>query len=365
MNIRKLFLISLLLPWERKGERKHIPFFTEQLIAVIEENLPLAPSLRMIASDTQGVWFRRLIQALARDIEGGYSLYESLSRWRKIFPPLYLKMVNIGERSGNLSRMLRHFLNHFQRMEKFRERMGELLYYPGFLFIPIFGILSVFITLIFPIFKEMFVDMEIELPASTRYLMAVSGWLYANGHFLLTGLMVLVFVLGIIHFLANKISLVRWLLDRLYLALPVIGPLIKEMSLVRFSHTLGTLLESSIPLDEALEATGEVPMNNIFQREAKRMAGEIREGESFSHLLSGRRLFPSTFIWITALGEGRELLEESLFQAGDFYRLRLEAALTRIADLSAPISILIEGSLIAFIVNGIFAALVAMAKALM
>lgn len=306
MDIRDFFLIDLFLPWGRKKKQECILLFTEQLIAVTEENLPLVPSLMMIASDTKQVWFRRLIQALARNMEEGHSLYESLSRWRRIFPQLYLKMVDIGERNGNLSQMLRHLLVHFQRMDKFREKIRELLYYPGISLLCMFGVLSILIRLVFPTFREMFVDMEIGLPASTRYLMAASDWLDTNGHLLFSGLIVLLFVLGIIHLLASKTSLARLLLDRLYFSLPVVGPLIREMGLVRFSHTLGTLLESGIPLDEALETTGEVPMSSLLQRETRRMAEGVREGESLSHLLQRRRrLFPSTFTWITAVGEGR------------------------------------------------------------
>lgn len=327
--------------------------------------MPLIPGLRMIASDTKQVWFRRLIQAMVRDMENGHSLHESLSRWRRIFPRLYLKMVDIGERNGNLSQMLRHLLAHFQRMDKFRERLGELLYYPGLPLIYIFCMLPILIKFVFPTFKEMFADIEMELPSSTRYLMAALGWLSTNDYLLFSGLIILLFVLGVIHLLANKTSLARLLLDRLYLGLPVTGPLIRGVGLIRFSHTLGTLLESGIPLDEALETTGEVPMNNLIQRETKRMAGEVREGESLSHLLQRRRFFPSTFTWITSVGEGRGVLEKSLFQAGDFYRLRFEAALTRIAAVSVPIAVLIEGCLVAFIVTGIFAALVAMANSLM
>ncbi|NOX96994.1 MAG: type II secretion system F family protein [Nitrospirae bacterium] len=358
-------LIYFFLPWGRKKKRESIIFFTEQLIAVTEENLPLVPGLKMIASDTKQVWFRHLIQAVARDMEEGKSLSESLSRWRRIFPRLYLKMVDIGERNGNLSQLLRHLLDHFQRMDKFREKMRELLFYPGIPLLYIFSILPIFIKLVFPVFRKMFTDMETGLPASTRYLIAASNWLTTNSDMFSLGLIILLFVLGTINLLAKKTSLARLLLDRLYLGLPVVGPLVREVSLVRFSHTLGTLLESGVPLDEALETTGEVPMNRLLQRETKRMAGEIREGERFSRLLPGRKLFPSTFTWITAVGEGRGVLEKSLFQAGDFYRLRFEADLTRIVATSMPVFVLIEGGLVAFIAIGMFAALVAMANSLM
>jgi type IV pilus assembly protein PilC len=343
-----------------------ILFFTEQLVAVTEENLPLAPSLRMIASDTEEVGFRRVIEAIAKDMEEGHSLYESLSRRRQAFPKLYLKMVNIGERNGNLSQMLRHLLDHFQRMDKFREMIGERLSYPVIVFFVILGILSVVIRFVFPVYKEMLAEIGgIELPLSTTYLMATLDWLYANSYLLFSGLVVLVFVLGIIYLLANKIPLIRLSLDKLYLSLPIIGPMVREMSLIRISYTLGTLLESGTPLDEALETTGEVPMNSFLQQEMRRMARGIREGENLSYLLQERRLFPSTFTWITSVGEGRGLLEKSLLQAGDFYSMKLEAALTRIAVMAEPIAVLIAGCLVAFIVTGMFSALVAMANNLM
>ncbi len=353
------------LPVGRRRRRQDIFFFTEQLISVIEENLPLVPSLKMIAHDIGQTGFRRIIQRIAKDIELGNSLYESLSRWRRVFSKLYLKMVDIGERNGNLAEVLRHLLNHFQRMDKFREKGRELWYYPGIPILYIAGVVSVFLKFVIPTFREMFAEMEVELPTTTVSIMRSSQWLAENGHLIFCGLIVIVLGLGIIHLLGTKIRRLGILFDSLLLKLPILGTVIRETNVIRFSETLGTLLESGVPLDEALETISDVPMNRVFQAAAKRMAGEVREGESLSSLLNRRNPFPATFNWMTTVGEGRGNLGESLLQVGNFYELRLNSALNRIVAIATPVLVLMEGAFVGYIAIGMFSPLMLMAVHLM
>ena len=359
------YSIYLFLPLRRWKRRQELFFFTEQLISVMEENLSLVPSLEMIAYDIRQTGFRRIIRRIAEDIASGNSLYESLSRWRRVFSKLYLKMVDIGERNGNLPEVLRYLLNHFHRMDKFREKVREMWYYPGIPILYIIGVVSIFLKFVIPTFRQMFAEMEIELPATTISIMRSSEWLTENDNFIFFGLIMMVFCLGIIHLLGTKIKRLGILFDSLLLKVPISGALIRGTNVIRFSEILGTLLESGVPLDEALETISDVPMNRVFQATAKGMAGEVREGESLSSLLNRRNPFPATFNWMTTVGEGRGNLGESLLQVGNFYELRLNSALNRIVAIATPVLVLMEGAFVGYMAIGMLSPLMLMAVHLM
>ncbi len=335
-----------------------LSIFNGQLASMVEAELPLAPSLKQIAKDVRSRRFKTVIEDVARAVESGNSLYESLSKHPDVFSEFYLKVVDAGEKTSNLGGVLSQLTKYSLRMLSFHRRIRDALIYPCLVLAVGLSVIIFLSTVVIPGFTAMFADLGANLPALTRWVIWI-GELFTT-HFPAT----VAVVLGLIVFIWLASVLIsgtprgRAVSGRIKMLIPLAGPVLRHISIVHLSRTLGTLLSGGVPMVEALELAGRSTPNGAIEGAIRGVVRSVEQGEPLSDSLQKTALFPPSMIWMLSIGEKRGKLDGYLLHNAEMYHERLEGSLRRIEIVVAPITILVLGVLVFFIIISLFLPLI-------
>ncbi|MHB8090122.1 MAG: type II secretion system inner membrane protein GspF [Syntrophales bacterium] len=329
---------------------QELSVMTRQLATLIGAGLPLVPSLSALAPQIRNQLLRSTIVRIREEVNEGNSLTGALSHFPKIFPPFYLNMVRAGEASGTLNLVLERLADFQENQQEMRTKIRTALAYPLFMFFIGSGVLLFLVTFVVPNITNIFSEMHQTLPAITVFLIVVSGFLKS-----FWWIIALVIGFGVVGLRSSikKTEAGRNFWDRLKLNFPLFGGLNRKVAVARFSRTLGTLLQSSVPLLSALEIARNVVDNRLIANEIKRVAKDVEEGQSLSVPLAKNQFFPPIAVEMIAVGEQSGNVEKMLFKVADAYEKEVEANIVMITSLLEPAMILAMGAVVGFIVISI------------
>jgi general secretion pathway protein F len=267
-------------------------------------------------------------------------------------------MVKAGEASGELGQVLGRLGDSLERQAHLKGRLSNALIYPAFMAGIGLLILVGLVTFVIPQITSVFSEMGAALPLPTLVLMGMSSFLNEYGWELLVG------------FLGGMVA-VYWLLltsigrlwrDRSLLRLPILGKILLQVALSKFSQTLGTLLRSGVSLLKGLHIAKKVLGNRVLESIMEQAAEHIREGESLADPLRRSQRIPSLFVNMVAVGEQTGDLEEMLLKVGQAYDVEVEMRLTRLMSLLEPLMVFVMGIIVLFIVLAILLPLFQMSQ---
>lgn len=335
--------------FKRVGLRE-VSVMTRQLATLLEAGLPLVPSLNALISQTINPQLKKTLAQVKEEVNEGNSLAGSISHYPGIFSPFYVNMVNAGEASGALNIVLGRLADFNERQQALKSRIRAALTYPLFMFVIGSIVLFFLTTFIVPQIAGIFEEMHQTLPGITVFLISFSGFLKSFWPVIL-----LVIVLGImgLRYAFTRTGRGRYLWDGIKLRTPFIGSLIHKMAIARFSQTLGTLLQSGVPLLTALSIVKNVVNNRLIADVIETAGKEVEEGQGLSATLLRSDLIPPLAIQMMAVGEQSGNLEEMLFKISDTYENEVESNIMVITSMLEPIMILVMGLFVAFIVVSI------------
>ena len=325
---------------------KDLMVFTQELSTLIEAGLPLDRSLQILTELTEKEKFREVVRDLLRKIEAGSSFSEALSSYPGIFPRLYINMVKAGEVGGVLSLILARLTKYLQTSKEMREYLVSVLIYPALLTLVSGMSIVILLTFVIPRFAKIFADMGGTIPLSTQILLSVSQFVKDTWWAIAGGLVVIGF--GIRSYTRQGEGKVQW--DQLKLRLPIVGHLVKQMEIARFARTLGTLIQSGVPILQALQIVRETVSNEIISRSIGEVHTGVKQGGGISKTLQNQGIFPSLAIHMMTVGEETGKLDEMLIRVAETYEVSLQNALKRFISLLEPMVILFMGLVIGFIV---------------
>ena len=328
----------------RKISSKDLTIFTEQLASLLKSRVPVFEAMSFLYEQTENTSLKRIILQSIDEIRDGKTLSQSLSQYPKVFPPLYVNMVESGEKGGVLEKTLLRLSEFRNRQEEIRAGVASALVYPAFMLIV--GILSMFVLLTFviPRMASLFSEVGQTLPLPTRILLALSSQ-FRNYWYLSP----VIIVLGV--FIFNRIKeKEKGVLDKFKLKLPLVGNFIKKSAIAGFARTLALLLASGIPLFQALAITIPTIENEIIKSDLELAHKGIIDGVSFEQSMKGSLWFPRFMTNMLAVGEKGGGLEEALLEIAVFYERETNRAIKVITSLLEPAIILVMGLVIGFIV---------------
>ncbi len=318
--------------------------FTTELSALLEAGLPLDRSLNILAGIAEGKDNQALIQAVLRSIREGSSFSDALQRHPKIFPRLYVNMVKAGEAGGVLAVVLEKLTEFLESTKELKEQVLSSMIYPIILVST--GGLSIIIllTYVLPKFTIIFAELGSSLPLTTRLLLAFSQglktyWWGALGLLFLGGLLFR-------NTLRSEEGRYRW--DRLKLRL--LGEIIRKLETARFCRTLGTLIQSGVPLLQALKNSRDVISNQAIARALEEVAEGVKEGKGISLPLSSAGVLPPLALSMIKVGEETGQLDSMLLKVAAAYEKSLKVSIKRFIGFLEPAMILGMGLVIGFIV---------------
>ncbi|MBN2178106.1 MAG: type II secretion system inner membrane protein GspF [Deltaproteobacteria bacterium] len=341
--------ISLGRLFKKVGLRE-ISIMTRQLATLLSAGLPLVPSLAAIVSQTVNPHLKKTMAEIKEEVNEGNSLAESISHYPGIFSAFYVSMVRAGEASGALNIVLDRLADFNERQQALRGKVRAALTYPVFMFLVGSVVLFFMVTFIVPRITSIFEDMNQTLPGITILLISVSGFLRSFWFVLL--LLIAALFAGL-RYAFTKTERGKYMWDRIRLRMPLVGSLSHKIAVARFSRTLGTLLESGVPLLSALFIVKNIVNNRLISDVIENARKEVEEGQSLSGSLSKSELFPPLTIQMISVGEQSGNIEQMLYKVSDSYENEVESNIMMITSLLEPVMILVMGLFVGFIVISI------------
>ncbi|MBI3019817.1 MAG: type II secretion system F family protein [Parcubacteria group bacterium] len=305
--------------------------FARNLATMEKAGLPLSRALGVLGKQSKKPAMKKVVRALGEAITRGEPLHSALAAFPRVFSSLFVAMVKAGEESGKLHEALFTISEHLKGSYELQKRVGTALIYPAIIVIAIIIVAVIMLLYVVPVLSETFEELGVELPLSTRSIIAVSAFLHDS-----LSLALAIFA-GILLFIA-VVAATRGgkkFFDWLILHTPLISSLTSEVNTARTARTLSSLLSAGIPIQEALAVTKDVVQNSFYIAALKEAHDEVGKGAALSAVFSRHeKIYPLLFSEMIAVGEETGRLSDMLLQTAAFYE---DEVLRKTRDLSSVI----------------------------
>lgn len=332
-----------------KVSASELALITRQLATLVESGLPLEESLIAVAEQGDKNRIKSMIMGVRTKVTEGYGLAESMAEYPKVFNRLYRAMVAAGEKSGHLDKVLNRLADYTEQREQMRSQLIQALVYPVIMTVVAVGVIAILLTKVVPQIVGQFEHMGANLPGSTKFLIASSEFLQANGLFLV----LLVSILLLVFSQLLKKPKFEMLYHQRIITLPGIGKVAKGLNTARFARTLSILSASAVPLLESMKISGEVLDNLFIKQQVKLATDKVREGSSLHLSLEQTKLFPPMMLHMIASGEKSGELEQMLGRAADNQDKEFEALVNISLKAFEPALMVVMAGVVLFIVMAI------------
>jgi len=319
---------------------------TRLLATLLEAGVPLDEALAYLVDQSDKSTHRHLFGQIRDSVLQGMSLHKAMEEQDKAFPQMYRHMVQVGESSGSLDKVLLRLADFLEEQARLKSKTRAALAYPLLMALVGAGVLLFLVTFVVPKVTRMLTDMGQTLPGPTRFLIAISDILGSYGWIMALALGASLIALG--RYRATPKG--RLKLDRIILTLPFLGNIVRTIATARFSRTLGTLLQSGVPLLQALEISNSLLQNRYLHQSVQNNTKAVREGASLAQQIRSTALFPPLMAQMTAIGERSGNMDSMLLKVADNQDREIEITLGGLLSLLEPVMILVMGSVIGFIV---------------
>jgi len=334
----------------RKVTSKDVLAMTTQLSTALQAGLPLLNGLKLIHEQQHKAATREMLGELVNAVSSGQSLSEAMAKHERIFSPLYLSMIRVGETGGILEQTTAQLAGILTRDEKIKTNMKNASAYP--VFVLCIGLVSVtiIITWILPTIIGTISESGALLPLPTRMLLGMSGFTKA----LFTkvyGWIILALIGAGVYYLirwTRTEGKIKW--DTFKLRIPVLGSVLRTMAVGRFARTLGALTKGGVIILEALSVVRDTLGNELLGREIDTVAEKVRRGESLAEPLSESGYFPPLLVQIVSIGEQTGKLDELLLNAAETFDSEADSAINRFMAIFPALLILLLALVIGFII---------------
>lgn len=333
---------ELMQRWRTAVKPVSVALFARQLSTMISAGLPMVRSLRSISRDHEDKKLGVILSRVADDVQKGESLSTALGKHPGSFDEVFVSLVNTGEVSGTLDRIMDQIATYLERAETLRLKVQAALRYPIFVLSFALLILVAMVVKIVPMFSGIYERFRVPLPWPTLILLTVSRIVVSN--LLLVSGLLIVAAAALFYFAQTERG--RLWIDRVKFNLPLFGPLIRMYAVTKFSRTLGILTSSGTQILYALKVMRPVPGNKVLERGIDQIRSRVEEGDALARAMEDTGVFPEMLVQMTATGEETGQLDNMLTRTADFYEQRVTSQVDGLSSLVEPIAIVVLGGLV-------------------
>ena len=329
---------------------KNLAIFTRQFSVMIDAGLPLVQCLDILGKQEPNKHFSAVILKVREDVEAGAALADSMKRHPKTFDALYSNMIAAGEAGGILDTILKRLATYIEKNVKLKGDVKSAMIYPVAVIVIATLVVGAILWKVIPTFASLFQGLGAQLPLPTRIVMAASDIVVAWGWLMLIGV-------GLAGWMVKRYydtEAGRRLIDKVMLKTPVLGNIIRKVSVARFCRTLSTLLASGVPILDGLDITARTSGNAIIEDAILLTRAGIERGETISGPLRETNVFPSMVVQMINVGETTGALDAMLSKIADFYEEEVDAAVAGMLTLLEPIMIAFLGVVVGGIVIAMY-----------
>ena len=324
--------------------------FMKQLSAMLRAGVDLVPALDALGNQAGTRRLSGVIESVRNGVLGGEPLSAALGRHPKVFNKLIYAMVRAGEESGNLDGLMTDLAGYLHEQRALRRKVKTALTYPAFIGICFTATVVFLLFFLLPRFENVFNEMGKKLPAITVFMLGMSGWL-RRWFPLLLGMAA---GAGVAVKVMSGKPRGRYLVDRLKLRIPIIGPLALKVALVRFLETLSALVKGGAPILTAMDVAGETANNKVVEEGLREVRQQVSQGSYISREMSKSELFPDMMVHMVSVGEQTGSLSDQLQQAATFYKEDLDSRIESLTALIEPAMIVFMGGVVDIVVLSVY-----------
>ena len=334
--------------------------FTRLFATMIDAGLPLVQCLEILSSQQSNKHFAQVLRDVKASVEGGTSFSEALRRHPKVFDELFVNLVQAGETGGILDSIMVRLSVYLEKRQKLIRQVRGALVYPSIVIVIAAGVMTVLLTYVIPAFEGMFKDFgggRENLPALTRFIVALSTGFVGALPFLVLGTGAIAG--GLIYTYRQPRG--KRFFHRLMLSVPIMGPVMRKIAVARFTRTLGTLLQSGVPILDSLEICARTSGNVILEEGVMFVRQSISEGKNMAEPLLQTKMFPDMVVQMIAVGEQTGALDQMLNKIADFYEEETDIAVAAMTSALEPIMMVGVGGMVGVVLVAMYLPIFSMA----
>ncbi len=331
-------------------DEKDLVIFTRQFSTMIDSGLPLVQCLEILASQQESKAFQEILYKVKESVESGSTFADALGKHPRAFDQLFVNLVAAGEIGGILDTILTRLAAYIEKSMKLKKQIKGAMVYPITIMSIAVVVVGVILIFVIPTFAKMFTEFGGELPAPTKFVIALSNFLVKYFVVLIGGFYAIVWAIKRYY----KTPMGQKNIDRMALKAPIAGPLIRKVSVAKFTRTLGTMVSSGVPIMDGLEIVAKTAGNKIVEEAIYSVRQAISEGKTMAEPLAACGVFPPMVVQMIAVGEATGAMDAMLNKIADFYDDEVDDAVGAMTAMMEPLLMVFLGTTVGGLVVAMY-----------
>jgi type IV pilus assembly protein PilC len=330
---------------------REIAVFSRQLATMMAAGVPMVQGFDIVAGGQNNIRMKNMLTDIKTDIEGGSALNDALGKFPVQFDELYRNLVRAGESAGVLDTVLDTIATYKENIESIKGKIKKAMFYPAMVLAVALLVATILLIFVVPQFEQVFKNFGSDLPAFTQMLVNASRFLTAWWWAVL--LVIIGVVVGLV-MLYKRSDRFAHFIGRAMLKLPVVGNILRQSAIARFTRTLGVTFRAGVPLVEALDSVANATGSVVYNDAVKRIREDVAIGHQLQLAIRQTNLFPNMVTQMVAIGEESGALDKMLFKIAEFYEEEVNNAVDALSSLLEPFIMIIIGVIVGSMVVGMY-----------
>lgn len=335
--------------FQNKASTKELAMFCRQFSTMLMAGIPILTCLDVLRGQYKGRKFGSVLDDIYTKVEKGTALSVALREHEPFFPPILINMIEAGEVSGSIDKSFDKMAYHFEKELALKQKITNALIYPAIVILVAVVVLNILLIFVIPTFVGLFSELNVELPATTKFVIDSSSFMRNNWYYILFTIVLVVFLYSV--FKRSPTGAV--VIGRMKLKIPVVKKILLGQVTSRLTRTLGTLINAGVPLITALDTTKRILSNAYVEKMFDEVIEKVKGGEGLSYPLESMQVLPKLVITMIRTGEESGRLEYMLDKAADYYESEVENQISRLTAMFEPIMIVFLALLVGFLLASI------------
>ena len=337
--------LTALMPTFFGVKTRDLIVFSRQLATLIESGITILSGLQMLGEEASSKALQKALQEVSEDVQEGETLSNALRRQSQTFPSIYSRMIEIGERMGNMESVLRQLATYMEKREALTRKLRGAMAYPAFIISLLLVVVFLMITFTLPGIMGLFGEFDMELPLPTKILLAITNFATAYRSQMMAGAVLVVTV--IVLYLRTSIG--QRHRDILLLKIPLIGAINIQSSVSQLCHTMSILLKAGLPMSEIMNLIVDTMGNVIIKEAFSRVRTEMLQGQGLSQPIRQEKVFPGLLAQMVRVGEETGTLDTNLETLAVFYEEEADRKINTLTSIMEPALMLFVGGMVGFL----------------
>ena len=324
--------------------------FARQFYTLQRAGVPIIRAITGLADTTRNLQLKESLHEILNDLEAGRELSSAMVQYPKIFSPLFVNMVKVGESTGRLDVVFLQIADYLEREKETNAQIKAAMRYPSFVLIAITAAMVVINIFVIPTFAKVFAGFGAELPLATRILMGFSDFMVSYWPHMLVILIMI--IIGTKHYVKTEAGEYKW--DKYKLRIPIIGSIILRATLSRYARSFAMSMRAGVPLVQALILVSRAVDNTFIGQHVMSMRNGIERGDSLTRTASATEMFTPLVIQMMSVGEETGAVDDLLEQVAEFYDREVDFELKSLTSKIEPILIIAIAGMVLVLALGVF-----------